>query len=350
MSTPPRIVVRKAQEADYDAVIDITKEFALGADYIYVQYSELINDPDSSYYVCEVDGEVAAFEGVSLVDDNNTLMARSARVKDKFRGQGLLNQIRKKIYEDYKDVPGQKRIRTCCANIVRLVDSATFRSQNRLIGTRALTIYDPLQGVQVPDAYINDIPGVRTVDSEILRTIFQDKELTSYLFPKGFLVVISWFFEPLVSNIKQVQKQRPYISISATLDKYIEQLNSTSNAEELQLDSRENKADKGPSGLLVICAHYETPTMIYCHTEVYGKPQQGLEDYELRPILLHSVKHAISIMEQTKLPLALGISTDNDELLQVCKSMVAPLGFQHREMGAFKNHSFFEQQFEKLVN
>lgn len=61
MSAPPRIVVRKAQEADYDAVIHITKEFALGADYIYVQYSELINDPDSSYYVCEVDVEVVSY-------------------------------------------------------------------------------------------------------------------------------------------------------------------------------------------------------------------------------------------------------------------------------------------------
>lgn len=202
----------------------------------------------------------------------------------------------------------------------------------------------------MPDAYINDIPVVRTVDSEILRTIFQDKELTSYLFPKGFLVVVSWFFEPLVSNIKHIQKQRPYISISAALDRCIEQFNSTSNLEEQQLDSREKQSDNGPSGLLVICAHYETPTMVYCNTEVYGKPKRGLEDNELRSILFHSVKHATSLMEETKLPLALGISTDNDELLQVCKNIVAPLGFQHREMGAFKNHSFFEQQFEKLVN
>ncbi|CAG5126466.1 unnamed protein product [Candidula unifasciata] len=347
MATSPRIVVRKAQEEDYEAVINITKEISLGADYLYVQYSELINDADSSYYVCEVDGEVAAFEGVSLLDDNNTLMARSARVKDKFRGQGLLNRIRKKIYDDYKDVPGQKRIRNCCTNIVRLVDSATFRSQNRFLGTRALTVYDPLDVVKVPAAYTDDIPEVRTVDPEILRYLFEEKELSTYLFPLGFLVVISWFFDPLVSNIKHIKKQHPCVSISAVLGESIEQLTSTSNIEKSYTNSKEKAR-----GLLVFCCHYKTPTMIFFNIEIYGKPVQGQEDSELRPFIFHGLKQAVSVMEQdhSKLPPALGISTDTDELLQVCKNIVAPLGFYRDKMGAFTSQNFFEQEFEQLAN
>lgn len=60
MAASSGIVVRKATEEDYQAVLDITSEFNNGADYLNVQYSELINDPDSSYYVCEVDGEVVS--------------------------------------------------------------------------------------------------------------------------------------------------------------------------------------------------------------------------------------------------------------------------------------------------
>ncbi|BFZ09782.1 hypothetical protein BsWGS_12821 [Bradybaena similaris] len=354
MATQPRIVVRKAQEEDFEAVMDINRELALGADYLYYQYSELINDPDSTYYVCEADGEVAAFEGVSLLDDNNTLMTRSARVKERFRGQGLLNQIRKKIYEDYKDVPGQKRIRTCCSNIVRLLDSVTFRSQNRFLGTRACAIYDPMEVEQWPAAYINAArtPEVRTVDSELLGILFQNKELTSYLFPMGFLVVMSWFFDPLVSNIKHIQKQRPQVSISATLDRYINMLNSTSKSETSQLESKIKETGDGSTGLLVICGHYKTQAMLYFNIEIYGKPKQGQDYIELRSVIFHGLKHATSTIEQdqTKRPLSFGINTDNDEVLQMCKSIVAPMQFQQVKMGAFKCQNFFEQEFEKLIN
>ncbi|CAG5126465.1 unnamed protein product [Candidula unifasciata] len=352
MAAPPKIVVRKALEEDYEAVLDITKEFNLGADYLYFQYTELINDPDSSYYVCEVDGEVAAFEGVSLLDDNNTLMARSARVKDKFRGQGLLNQIRKKIYEDYKDVPGQKRIRNCCANIVRLVDSATFRSQNRLLGTRALAIYEPLEIVQLQQPDIKDYPEIKIVDTEVFRILFENPELASYLFPSQFFAVISWFFDPLTSNVKHIQKQRPHVSLSAALARSIERLNSDSNTDKASLVSRKQETESHPRGLLIVCAHYKTPDMIYFKIEIYGEPQQGHEESELTPAIFHGLKHAISIVKEdgSKVPLALGLGAMNADILQVCKNIVVPFGFQHGKMGAFECHNFFEQDFEKLAN
>ncbi|BFZ09781.1 hypothetical protein BsWGS_12820 [Bradybaena similaris] len=352
MAEPQKVTVRKAREEDYEAVVGITKEFNLGADYLYYQYSELINDPDSSYYVCEVDGEVAAFEGVSLLDDNNTLMARSARVKDKFRGQGLLNQIRKKIYEDYKDVPGQKRIRTCCTNIVRLVDSATFRSQNRFLGTRALAIYENLDAVQLSAERFNkDISGIRTVDTEVFRILFQNTELTRYLFPTGFLAAISWFFDPLVSNIKHIQKQRPRISISAALDACIKKLNSCSSPEMSNLNSREQTSDDHPCGLLVVCVHYKTPDMIYFKIEIYGEPRQGQQDSELRAAIFDSLKYAISIIEEdgSKVPLAVGLGAKDAAILQECKDIVTPLGFKQGKMGAFECHNFFEQDFEQLL-
>lgn len=217
---------------------------------------------------------------------------------------------------------------------------------------QTMTVYDPLHVVQVPSADMTDIPGVRTVDPEILCTLFQDNELARYLFPMGFVSVISWFFDPLISNVKHIQKQRPHVSISATLAESIENLNSVAETEESQLDSMEEKSDNIPRGLLVICTHFKNPTMIYFNVDIYGKPKQSQEDNELRPVIFHGLKHAISVMEQEhgKLPLALGITTDDDAFLQECKSIVAPLGFQQVKMGAFESQNFFEQEFEKLVN
>lgn len=71
MATQPRIVVRKAEEEDFEAVMDINRELALGADYLFYQYSELINDPDSTYYVCEADEEVVSNFHHIQTDINN---------------------------------------------------------------------------------------------------------------------------------------------------------------------------------------------------------------------------------------------------------------------------------------
>ncbi|BFZ09780.1 hypothetical protein BsWGS_12819 [Bradybaena similaris] len=352
MAASSRIVVRKAREEDYQAVLDITAEFNNGADYLNVQYSELINDPDSSYYVCEVDGEVAAFEGVSLVDDNKTLMTRSARVKEKFRGQGLLTAIRKKIYDDYKDVPGEKRVRTCCTNLVRLVDSPTFRSQNRTLAIRPLVVFQPLETIQLPEAYNNHVPDARETDLDCLSAIFQIPQLVSYLFPAGFLIVISWFFEPLISNMKHIKKQQPHVVISAALENSVKKFSSQSDLQKPQpgMSSGCDKETKGsPLGLLAVIAYYTSPNMILIAVDLYGEPRQGYEDCDVQHVLFHCLKIAIAAMEkdESHVPLCLGIGTRNTAITDICTRVLKPLGFHHVEN--YKCHYFFEQDFEKLL-
>lgn len=209
-----------------------------------------------------------------------------------------------------------------------------------------------METIQLPEPYNNHIPDAREIDVDGLRSIFQIPQLVNYLFPAGFLVVISWFFEPLISNMKHIKKQHPHVVISAALESNVKNLSSMSHPEQPQPGLSSGCDKEGnvcPLGLLAVIAYYTSPNMILFQIDLYGEPRQGYEDRDVQHVLFHCLKIAIAAMEkdESHVPLFLGIGTRNTAIADICVGVLKPLGFQHVEN--FKCHYFFEQDFEKLA-
>ncbi|XP_005104040.1 uncharacterized protein LOC101859426 [Aplysia californica] len=356
-----KLEVRVATVDDYESVLDINRNVYGGADYIVTDYHDLVIDPDFRYYVCTVDGEVGGFEGVCILDDGDTLMTRSARVKDKFQGLGILRLIRKQIYQDFQSKPGKKRIRTCCTNLVRLVHSERFRKANRTLAVRNIFTVDSMH--EMPAGALSPTEDAAIV-SEVTLTHFSDllddKQLMNFLFPEGFFTCISWFYDTRRSNVRHLAKISPYIVAS---NKLLEFSKRRTKPERQQGEMDNNTGSKNDaqdeeidSGLIGIMAGYGSPAMFLVSIDISGQPTAGEEKKEIEQMIRAFIRQIKVQYDQggfdPKIPFAFGAFLQDRIDSKPFEEVLTDLGFtrDHEFSKQFKGSYMFEQSFEQLLD
>lgn len=216
-----------------------------------------------------------------------------------------------------------------------------------------LRVYKVPTVLEIPSPYKNCKPGVQELDLDDLSLVFQNKELVSYLFPNGFITVSSWFFDPIVSNIRHIKKLNPFIIISNAFDVKFKKLKASIDADQSQTSIIENSGSHTgrPQGFLAVMTHYTSPYLILYQIELFGHPQEGQEENDTKNILFCALQHAATVKEKDKhnVPLVLGLSLNDNVILDVCHKILSPLGFKTGELDDTRNHFFFEQDFNKLL-
>ncbi|XP_035826099.1 histidine N-acetyltransferase [Aplysia californica] len=85
--------IRRARMSDYSAVVDGIGDVYWGRDYLPALYTGFLQDPDCFSFVAEVDGKVVGFYAGELVDNKQTLYKMAGRVKDEYKGQGIITKL-----------------------------------------------------------------------------------------------------------------------------------------------------------------------------------------------------------------------------------------------------------------
>ncbi|KAK6183347.1 hypothetical protein SNE40_010847 [Patella caerulea] len=100
-----RLAIRQATLQDYQGVMDIGKIYQ-GRDYLPALYDKYLNT--FNCYVGEMDGEIVTFHGDRLVDAGATIAIAGGRVKERYRGRGIIADVLRYIDNSYKDVTSVK--------------------------------------------------------------------------------------------------------------------------------------------------------------------------------------------------------------------------------------------------
>ncbi|RUS69101.1 hypothetical protein EGW08_023138 [Elysia chlorotica] len=88
----PTISYRTATLSDYDAVMSIGGIYG-GRDYLWSLYRQLVMDPDK-HGIVALDGEtVVGFYMTSTFDGGRTVLKRSGRVREDYRGRGIFHAL-----------------------------------------------------------------------------------------------------------------------------------------------------------------------------------------------------------------------------------------------------------------
>ncbi|XP_005100098.1 uncharacterized protein LOC101856738 isoform X2 [Aplysia californica] len=91
------VVIRRAQQSDYNDVVYGIGDVFNGRDYLKTKYLELLEDPDVLPFVAEMGDEIVGFYCGQLVDNRRTLVKRAGRVKEGYRGKGIFFMLNNTI-------------------------------------------------------------------------------------------------------------------------------------------------------------------------------------------------------------------------------------------------------------
>ncbi|GFO45646.1 histidine n-acetyltransferase-like [Plakobranchus ocellatus] len=91
-ASEPEITYRTALLSDYDGVMALGSIYG-GRDYLWSLYKQLITDPDKYGIVAVVDDTIVGFYMTSTFDGGRTVLKRSGRVSEQFRGRGIFHRL-----------------------------------------------------------------------------------------------------------------------------------------------------------------------------------------------------------------------------------------------------------------
>ncbi|XP_033730091.1 histidine N-acetyltransferase-like [Pecten maximus] len=207
---------RKATASDYNEVVSLRTHLYNGMDYLPSQYHRLLEN-HIGYCGC-IGNQMVSFMFAALIDDEETIVIRAARVKKEYENKGIYTKMRQYcLHNSSKTV--RRESFTLFSSDHR--DSAILKG-GQLVWQRGRivlvaenrTIQTILQSVSLPDA-------LRIVDDRSLAELFCSSESTRQLFPEDFIVVNSVPYKIRMFNISHFLTSDR--SMYASYPKYNEQ-------------------------------------------------------------------------------------------------------------------------------
>ncbi|GFR76677.1 histidine N-acetyltransferase-like [Elysia marginata] len=204
------ITYRRADLSDYDAVMAIGSIYG-GRDYLWSLYKQLVTDPDK-YGIVALDGDrVVGFYMTSTFDGGRTVLKRSGRVLEEYRGRGIFHTLEAELdkhtlahrpramYDVFANTEHEDHLsgkfldmgfqEVCRKNMYHMI-----LTSSELQWPRDRTTTKPLV--------------VKELNTEDLKLLFNTKEVTSKLFPSGRLLNTYMPYRLLDVNIPYIICER----------------------------------------------------------------------------------------------------------------------------------------------
>lgn len=198
MSVTDVIECRKVGLEDYDEVIDIRTDVFGGRDYLPALYKTMM--ANHTGYVVTVNQIMVAFECLSFIDDGETAIIRSLRLRKGYEGRGLTYRLRDVINDVIVRNPRAKRY-------VYTMDSKTIAEKNLAVGNLKLVVhrkflfYQGKVSAVIPNLRMVDSTTCRILNRDDLKKLLSSKVDTDRLFPHG-RIIVDWVpYRLLASNV-----------------------------------------------------------------------------------------------------------------------------------------------------
>lgn len=204
------IVVRKAREDDFQAIIEMSEGIYQGHDYFLCVFHDWLQTLHRLIFVAEFDGKVVGLRAINIVDNGKTFISQGLRIHPDFRGQGLSSRLIDAVHDfirtHYPNV-FRERFTTKSDNIERLA----IQKKN---GDRAVLDQDILAfhadkdevSPELLEELRMEIAAIRLypyTKSDISDIIFTD-EVANVLFQERTLIIDWEPYEALRTNIDYV--------------------------------------------------------------------------------------------------------------------------------------------------
>ncbi|XP_069139324.1 histidine N-acetyltransferase-like [Argopecten irradians] len=190
------ITFRTTTAEDYDDVISVRRHLYDGADYIPYRYYELLEH--NTGFAGFIDSTMVCFMFATVIDDGESILLRSIRVRDEYEGKGVYTRLRAFC---------MKNLSHTANKAVFLISSPTHfeqlcRGSAKLVFSRHTMMFGnttkSLRGL----LGLRDESFLQRVDSSFLGELLRNRTATQYLFPEN-RVLINWIPYQLVpSNIE----------------------------------------------------------------------------------------------------------------------------------------------------
>ncbi|XP_050404662.2 probable N-acetyltransferase 16 [Patella vulgata] len=193
-----RLVIRRATLQDYRGVMDIGKIYQ-GRDYLPALYDKYLKW--FNCYVGEIDGEIVTFQSDRLVDAGATIAIAGGRVKEGYRGRGILSDVLRYVDNSYKDVTSVKYVSMTTDNVnIELNGERIKRKFKQILEREQLEMLGKVEDLKL-NKFESDENKVQELTSWDLKKIFQSKAMCSKLFPGERILPSGYPFRLIPQNI-----------------------------------------------------------------------------------------------------------------------------------------------------
>ncbi|BFZ20330.1 hypothetical protein BsWGS_23368 [Bradybaena similaris] len=212
------VKIRQARPEDLQDLLEIGDLYG-GRDYLVAHYHTYFNNPIIYPLVAEVDGKAVGFYMNHYIDGGRTLIKRTARVHENYRGKGifhLLSHALDKHREEFWPQVEYEVFGTTTDRADRAAKEFEEKGFVQLVQKRILNMYVRLDDFKGLDVNPKDSSRVTKMTYDDVKLLFSNADAVKRLFPNK--VLFNWFlgYKPLESNIRYIVAEDAFVFASTS--------------------------------------------------------------------------------------------------------------------------------------